>query len=84
MNEDANMAVVLERVDNIKNLIAEQRQFNKDEHDSIITQTTKTNGRVTNLELWRAALDAKLIIITSIVCVTMPFIFYLIEKFLNK
>jgi len=50
---------------------------NKEDHDILIDQTTKTNGRVSKLEAWKNVIVGGLVILNTIV---WPVILYLITK----
>ena len=66
--------ITLEVLDErIKNFFRE----NKEDHETIIAQTTKTNGRVIKLEAWRNIITGGLLILNTVV---WPIILYLITK----
>ena len=50
---------------------------NKEDHEVLIEQTTKTNGRVSKLEAWKNVIVGGLIILNTVV---WPVILYLITK----
>jgi hypothetical protein len=50
---------------------------NKEDHDILIDQTTKTNGRVSKLEAWKNVIVGGLVILNTVV---WPVILYLITK----
>ena len=55
-----NNDVLLERINNLI-------ETNKTEHEAILTQTTKTNGRVTKLESWQNRIIGGMVIVDVIV-----------------
>lgn len=67
-----NIDVVIER---LNNLLKE----NKEEHESILAQVTKTNGSVADIQKWRYILTGAIIImnvflVPIIVAITLSFI----------
>lgn len=67
-----NIDVVIER---LNNLLKE----NKEEHESILAQVTKTNGSVADIQKWRYILTGAIIImnvflVPIIIAVTISFI----------
>jgi len=55
-----NNDVLLERINNLI-------ETNKTEHEAILAQTTKTNGRVNNLESWQNRIIGGMVIVDVIV-----------------
>jgi hypothetical protein len=70
MNRKITLEVLDERISNFF-------RENKEDHETIIVQTTKTNGRVTKLEAWRNLIIGGLTILNVIV---WPFVLYCITK----
>jgi len=70
MNKKITLEVLDERISNFF-------RENKEDHETIIVQTTKTNGRVTKLEAWRNLIIGGLTILNVIV---WPFVLYCITK----
>lgn len=62
--------VLLERINNLI-------ETNKTEHEAILTQTTKTNGRVTKLESWQNRIIGGMVIVDVIV---LPLVLWWITK----
>jgi len=62
--------VLLERINNLIDT-------NKTEHEAILTQTTKTNGRVTKLESWQNRIIGGMVIVDIIV---LPLVLWWITK----
>ena len=62
--------VLLERINNLI-------ETNTKEHDAILTQTTKTNGRVTKLESWQNRIIGGMVIVDIIV---LPLVLWWITK----
>ena len=62
--------VLLERINNLI-------ETNKSEHEAILTQTTKTNGRVTKLESWQNRIIGGMVIVDIIV---LPLVLWWITK----
>jgi hypothetical protein len=62
--------VLLERINNLI-------ETNKTEHEAILTQTTKTNGRVTKLESWQNRIIGGMVIVDIIV---LPLVLWWITK----
>jgi len=68
--------VLVERMKGITTLINEKFEENEKSHNIILEQTTKTNGRVRSLEIWRSFIVGGLSILTFM----LPFAFYFINK----
>jgi hypothetical protein len=81
-------AVLLANIESIKDVILanhilakEYQDGNKIEHNAILTQCLKTNGRVTELEKSRAMLYGGLIFVNVII---VPIALAMIMKYINK
>jgi len=61
--------VIIERLDN---LIRE----NKENHEKILEQTTKTNSRVSHLEDWKAKATGGFIVLNILVVPVVMWLFY--------
>ena len=55
-------AVIIERLDNLKRDNEEFKADNKREHEMILSQTTKTNGTVADIQRWRYIMTGAIII----------------------
>lgn len=69
-NRKLTLEVIDERLNNFF-------RENKEDHVAIITQTTKTNGSVKDLQKWRWITTGGLIVLSSIVLPVMIFLFEL-------
>lgn len=58
------LEVLDQKLDGIYDLIDSKLIVNKAEHESILAQVTKTNGRVTQLEKWRYTIAGGFLVIT--------------------
>lgn len=65
-----NNDVLLERINNLI-------ETNKTEHEAILAQTTKTNGRVNKLESWQNRIIGGMVIVDVIV---LPLVLWWITK----
>ena len=64
----------------LRELIEEKFNRNKEDHDKIIEQTTKTNGSVRELQRWRAFTNGVMSVLTAII---LPLSIYIVEKWIN-
>ena len=69
--------VLLEKILGLTALIDEKFEDNKKDHESLIAQTTKTNGNVTTLQKWMATSKGAIAVITTIVVPVMLYLLYL-------
>lgn len=65
----AEQATIVERLDNLI-------ETNRDEHEKIINQTTKTNGRLNEIEKWKERVTGGLIVINIFVIPVIMFLLY--------
>jgi len=72
---------IIVRLDSLKELFLEKFDTNEKDHSNILTQTTKTNGRVTSLEDWKNKVIGALIMTNIII---LPVLFILIREFLIR
>lgn len=71
-------AVLMTKLENLRELIAANQVLNYEGHQAIIIQTTKTNGRVTALEKSKNMLAGAFLILNVL---AVPVIVALILKF---
>jgi hypothetical protein len=64
----------------IRELINEKFDRNKEDHEKIIEQTTKTNGSVRDLQRWRSYILGALSVISIII---IPVAFMVLESWIN-
>lgn len=77
--EQVTNEVLLEKIKGLTNLIDQRFNENREDHDRLIAQTTKTNGRVTSLEQWRAYQTGAIAIIAVIItAIVIPVVLKLI------
>lgn len=64
----------------LKELIEDKFARNKEDHEKIIEQTTKTNGSVRELQKWRAFTNGVMSVLTVLV---LPLAFYLLKVWIE-
>ena len=73
--------VLLEKIEGLTRLVDERFEMlivdNKKDHDSLIAQTTKTNGNVTVLQKWMATSKGAIAVISATVVPVMLYLLYL-------
>ena len=80
MDEPSN-AVLLAKLESMSAVVLANQTQNQADHVSIITQTTKTNGRVSELEKWKNITLGFVVFANLIV---IPIALTLISKYLNQ
>ena len=65
----------------LRELIEEKFERNEQDHEEIIKQTTKTNGSVRSLQIWRGYITGAIAVIMSIV---IPLFVALAKFYLEK
>jgi len=58
------LEVLDEKLDGLIELLAEKERTNIKNHETILAQVTKTNGRVTQLEKWRYTIAGGFLVVT--------------------
>ena len=79
MEQNDSTLVLVERLEGITKLINEKFIENEKSHNTILAQTTKTNGRVTCLEDWKNRMIGALVIMNILV---LPLVFVFLKKFI--
>jgi hypothetical protein len=59
--------VILEQIKSLKEHIENEFRHNKEAHSAVLTQVTKTNGRVSSLEKWKYTMVGAISILTAVV-----------------
>jgi hypothetical protein len=72
---------LLERLEGVTKLINEKFEHNAEQHNDILTQTKKTNGRVTDLESWKNKVIGALVMTNIII---LPVMFMIISSWFNR
>lgn len=80
MNEPCSNEVIIERLEGMKALIAQEFAGVKETIDGIHEQTKRTNGRVTSLEVWRGRIVGGIAVSNVVV---IPILLWLIYKHMN-
>jgi hypothetical protein len=73
-------AKVEQEICGLRELFLEKFDQNNRMHEAILTQTTRTNGRVRSLEVWRGIITGAVSIITIFF---LPLAFVIIKSWLN-
>lgn len=81
MSETPSNAVLLAKLEAMANIVNLNQTSSHDAHTQIILQTTKTNGRVTNLEKFKNIIIGALIFMNIVI---IPVFTALIIKFIQK
>lgn len=88
MDETPSNAVLMVKLESVSDIVvANQLQVkdfqanNKEEHQAILIQTSKTNGRVTTLEKWKNITIGALLFMNVLV---VPIALALIMKYINS
>jgi len=79
--EEPSNAVLLAKLESMSAVVLANQTQNQADHVSIITQTTKTNGRVSELEKWKNITLGFVVFANLIV---IPIALTLISKYLNQ
>jgi len=74
-------ALILEKIEALKELIGERFRNNDKDHKAILEQTCKTNGRVTNLEVWKNRVMGALVITN---CILVPVLLMFIAEYIKR
>ena len=81
MEQSPVEAVIIERLDNLKKDNEEFKEDNKREHEKILTQTTKTNGQVADIQRWRYIVTGAIIIMNVFL---VPIVIAVVAKYVLK
>lgn len=73
--------ILLERLHSVTELINEKFEHNAEQHNDILIQAKKINGRVTDLENWKNKIIGALVM-TNIIL--LPILFIIINNWLNE
>lgn len=73
--------ILLERLHSVTKLINEKFEHNAEQHNDILIQAKKINGRVADLENWKNKIIGALVM-TNIIL--LPILFIIINNWLNK
>ena len=62
-----SVRVILEQIKSLNEHIENEFRHNQEAHSAVLTQVTKTNGRVSSLEKWKYTMVGAISILTAVV-----------------
>ena len=78
---DINTDVLVERLEGVTKLITDKFVENEKSHNIILIQTTKTNGRVSELENLKNKVIGALIVMNIIL---LPIVYIILSNWISK